>query len=378
METRRFVLHRCIGRGGYGEVYEANMVSSGGLSTRVAVKLLRSDIDPRSDAVHRIRDEAHVLALLEHPSILRVIDLVVLEGRVGLVTELVVGGDLTEHCRAEKRMPVKALFECVGMLAEALQAARETTGADGVPLDLVHRDIKPSNIRLGLHGNVKLLDFGIARTATGDREARTASNMVVGSLPYMAPERFVEKGAGHATDIFGLGATLFEGLTGSRFYPDGMIRQVSSMALEQGKYMAFLSDRMRRLPQLPRDAMHLVEDMLQFDPYRRPDAAAVVARCHDLEPMLKGPGLRAWSTGHVWPEPPEEDGDLVGMTVPESMAGLDGPRPSDVPTLPPRRFPQPTRTRWMWATTGVMALGALALGASLVAFASIIIVMKAL
>ncbi|MBN2800628.1 MAG: serine/threonine protein kinase, partial [Deltaproteobacteria bacterium] len=195
MDTRTFHFHTCLGAGGFGEVYRADMTTTGGLTQVVAVKMLRSGLAPASQSVERLRDEGRMLARLQHPVVLGVHDMTVMEGRVALVTEYVEGQDLDACFTGEAPLPSRALLQVIGQVADALYSAWEA-------LCLVHRDIKPSNIRLGTHGQVKLLDFGIARSEQGDREAHTATNMMVGSLPYMAPERFATADIQPAADVF--------------------------------------------------------------------------------------------------------------------------------------------------------------------------------
>ncbi|MCA9489452.1 MAG: protein kinase, partial [Myxococcales bacterium] len=159
---RSFTMHRCLGRGGFGEVYLADMVGRGGLSTTVAIKLLRQDLDPAGQAVKRLRDEGRLLARLDHPTILRVLDLVMLGGRAALITEYVPGEDLEACLRGDGRISTRALLQVLGRVAGALDAAwRAPLGSEGEELRLSHRDVKPSNIRVGRFGDVKLLDFGI-------------------------------------------------------------------------------------------------------------------------------------------------------------------------------------------------------------------------
>ena len=103
-ERRTFQIHACLGRGGFGEVYRATMESAGGVTSEVAIKVLRADINPGSDSVKRLRDEGRLLGKLSHPSIVKVHDLVVLDGRVSLVTEYIDGQDL-DQCFKGGRAP---------------------------------------------------------------------------------------------------------------------------------------------------------------------------------------------------------------------------------------------------------------------------------
>jgi hypothetical protein len=287
--SRRFLVHECLGKGGFGEVYRATQRNPGGLETVVALKLLRPDLALDEDAVRRLRDEARMLAQLDHPSILRVHDLTRLEGRVTLVAEYVEGVDFSAVVGAG--FPPRALMEAASAVAGALATAWQA-------LRVVHRDIKPSNVRIGRHGEVRLLDFGIARTDAFEREACTESDLVVGSVPYLAPERFTARSVRPASDVFALGCTLFEVLVGERFYHRCLLRQISAMAVERERFEAFLRDRLARLAGHPPEVVALVGDLLAFEPDARPDVSNVVARSEALAASLPGDGLRAWARGH--------------------------------------------------------------------------------
>jgi serine/threonine-protein kinase len=113
--------------------------------------------------------------------------------------------------RDKLRIRNGTLVQVIGEIVSALAAAWSE-------LQLVHRDIKPANIRVGRHGQVKLLDFGIASTDQLTRAAKTATGMVLGTMPFMAPERFMVEGVQPAADVFALGVTLLQGLTGRGFY----------------------------------------------------------------------------------------------------------------------------------------------------------------
>ncbi len=101
VSQRSFRIETCLGRGGFGEVYKAVEEKDGGLESEVALKVLRSGLDPAGQAVHRLRDEARLLARLNHPTILKVFDLVVLNDRVSLVAEYVEGQDFEQCMKAD-------------------------------------------------------------------------------------------------------------------------------------------------------------------------------------------------------------------------------------------------------------------------------------
>lgn len=322
---RRFEVDTCLGRGGFGEVYRARMTTQGGIETDVALKILRADLDPRGQAVQRLRDEARLLARLNHPTILRVHDLAQLEGRIALITEHVDGQDLGD-CWQDPEFSTRALLRVIGSVAGALDAAWQT-------LKIVHRDVKPSNIRVSRHGDVKLLDFGIARTDELVREARTQTDMMIGSPGYMAPERFLEDGIQPCSDIYALGVALYEGLAQRRLY-DMPVPMMMGLALDRERYEAHLSAQLGHLPPDAGEVETLVREMLSYEAAERPTADTVLRRCEALALPSLGPSLSAWCRARTWPAPEGVSGALDGRTLHE------GPRIKTV--QPPYPAPPPT------------------------------------
>ncbi|MFT4624560.1 MAG: serine/threonine protein kinase [Myxococcota bacterium] len=356
---RTFRFGRCLGRGGFGEVYRATMRSGGGLESAVAVKVLRVDLDADTDAVRRLRDEGRLLARLNHPNILTVYDLVLLDGRVALVTEFVDGADLDACLSCDPPLGARALVDLVGQVAAALHAAWETPGRDGEPLRIVHRDLKPSNVRIGRHGQVRLLDFGIAHFEGTDREARTASDLVVGSVPFMAPERFFSRGTQGPADVFGLGCLLYEGITGERFLGVGDVRLITRIALSETLFSDRVHQAVARLTDQPPALRDLVGACLSYDPASRPTAAEVSERCDAMLDDLSGPSLRSWA--RAWPVTVDGDvtGPLEGRVISEGSLGLPS-APGLGATGHVEELPKPTRD------LGEVAADAVGLAARLV------------
>jgi serine/threonine protein kinase len=341
---RKFHLHSCLGRGGFGEVYLADMTSAGGVRSRVAIKLLHAEVDPRSQALQRLNDEARLLGMLNHPCILRVHDLVYLEGRIALVAEYVEGADL-DDCVERGKMPLSCVVEVIGYIASALQAAWEAPSLDdGEPLHLVHRDVKPANIRIGRHGDVKLLDFGIAKAANVKRAAKTQTALAIGSQHYMAPERFdPDLPAATPGDIFSLGCVLFDAVCTDRFYGDTDIRGLYLYSIEEERYAKFMAERQGAVrADTPPEVRALIHDLLQWDPEARPTASDLVARCDDLAKTLSGPSLRRWCLEYTWPPPLSLDAPLCGQVVTESSltaAQEAAPRQDISEAMPPPSTP---------------------------------------
>lgn len=317
---RQFKIGTCLGKGGFGEVYRAKMTSAGGLDAEVAVKVLRNDVDPAGQALERLRDEGRLLARLNHPAILRVHDLVILDGCVSLVTEFVDGEDMAECMTGDGRMSIRAVVEAIGAVASALDAAYNSPGPEGAPMRLVHRDIKPANIRISRHGQVKLLDFGIAKSndTTQAREAKTATNMIVGSPGYMAPERFLEPEVLPASDVFALGCVLFEAMSTRKFFADLPIPVQTGLAVSPDRFAQHLEKQLRGLPSDLAPALRaLVVSALTYDHTARPSAAEIASKCDELAEQAPGLSLSRWARARKWPEPGAADGPLQGRALTE-------------------------------------------------------------
>ncbi|MEU6659048.1 serine/threonine-protein kinase [Streptomyces sp. NPDC046821] len=199
----RYRLHRTVGRGGMGEVWEATDEM---LGRTVAVKLLiAQDSDPSAAA--RFRMEAQTSASLSHPHVVGVYDFGAWEHRFYLVMELVDGGSLAQVAAGGAKLGPERVADIAAGSAAGLAAAHR----QGV----VHRDIKPGNLLLTSDGTVKLGDFGIARFMDDPAAGLTTTGQIVGTGLYLAPERALGKVAGPASDVYSLGCVLYQLLTGN-------------------------------------------------------------------------------------------------------------------------------------------------------------------
>jgi serine/threonine protein kinase len=346
MGSTSYTFVRCLGRGGFGEVYLATRRSAEGIERKVAVKVLRTEPHGRGgfseQAVARMRDEARLLAILAHPAIVAAFELTRLHGRIALVTEYVDGTDLTSFCVPSHRLPVKVLLSIMGEVAGALDCAYTTLSPEtGKPLHLVHRDVKPENIRLSRFGEAKLLDFGIARSSEVMREARTGTGTVPFTPGYTAPEAFVALRQEPATDVFALGATLFRLLAGERYYERIKLADQAALSSHPDQYDKYLAGRLRRVPNDNRDLVELLRDCLSYDPSHRPTAADLQLRSETLAEALPGPTARRWARETAFPsERGVEGGDLLGHTLSE-----DNPGDSIVFDRPTVQMPRPKHSR---------------------------------
>ena len=193
-----------IGRGGMGAVYRGKQVQ---LNRSIAIKVLPAELSANAEFMTRFQREAQTLASLSHNGIVTIFDFgTTTEGHLYFVMEYIDGTDLAHALHTQRLEPDQAL-ELTMQICEALHYAH----SQGV----VHRDIKPGNVLIGRDGRAKLADFGLARPLSPERTQLTASNVVMGSPDYMAPEQWQGK-ADHRADIYALGVMLYEMLTGTR------------------------------------------------------------------------------------------------------------------------------------------------------------------
>ena len=198
----RYKLGEMIGTGGMADVYIAEDTR---LARQVAVKILRSDLARDPSFVARFRKEALAAAALNHPGIVAVYD----SGEVPepyIVMELISGNTLRELIHKGERVPLNRALE----IGEGILAALEYSHHSGI----VHRDIKPANIMITDNGDVKVMDFGIARALADLGATLTSTWNVVGTAQYLSPEQALGEVADLRSDIYSTGCLLYEMLTG--------------------------------------------------------------------------------------------------------------------------------------------------------------------
>ena len=196
-----------LGRGTYGEVWKGVHVDDADFT--VAVKLVSPAVRDDPAFVSALRRECKALDRMDHPNIVRFRELVVRDGVVAMVLELLEGSDL-EGLIGAGPQPVDEVVRVLEASLEGLAYAH----ARGV----VHRDIKPGNLFRCDDGRVKLMDFGIARAADGTRATQTGT--LQGTIDYMAPERFSNQ-SGPSSDVYAMGLVAWELLAGRRACPEG-------------------------------------------------------------------------------------------------------------------------------------------------------------
>ncbi len=254
---------REIGRGGMGVVYEA---FQDGLDRPVAVKALDPKLARSKEVVERFRREGRAYARLRHEAIVQVHDLVEKEDGLFLVTEFVDGADLARVLHKGGALPADCVAVVGARIAEALDYVHYNA--------LLHRDVKPANVMVSRDGEVKLMDFGIAKGE--DDLSLTRAGMLIGSPSYMAPEVLAGAEAGPPSDVWALGVTLYELLAGEKPFR-GRDAEDLFASIQRGRFR-----RIRTLaPDCPRRLARAVERCLSRDPARRFKSAGALARALD-------------------------------------------------------------------------------------------------
>jgi WD40 repeat protein/tRNA A-37 threonylcarbamoyl transferase component Bud32 len=266
-----------LGRGGMGVVYRAREVR---LNRACALKMVLAGAHASPEARVRFLVEAEAVAKLHHPNVVQIHRIGEADGLPFLELEYIAGGTLAAAI-AGTPWPARRAAELVEPLARALAEAHGR--------GLVHRDLKPGNVLLEPDGTPKIIDFGLAK-ALGAEGGLTATDSVVGSPSYMAPEQAGgnAKSVGPAADVYSLGAILYELLTGRPPFRGATVLET----LEQVKTAEPVPPS-RLVPRLPRDVETVCLKCLQKDPARRYGSAAALAedlrRFRAGEPILARP-----------------------------------------------------------------------------------------
>ncbi len=349
----RYTLVDRIGVGAFGQVFRSEVRGDMGFVSDFAVKVLDSNVVADNPNVARqMGDEARILSALDHPNIVKVIDFKHVEhGVLGdvffMVMEFVRGYDLAtllDWTRSQKAYcPATAVLHLGLMVADALAHAHKQRGRDGTSLNLVHRDLKPQNLMVNFRGQVKVLDFGIAK-ATADKRlaARTQEGQTKGTVFYMSPEQLSGDDLDGRSDLYSLGTILFELLLGTRLL-DLEINTPADLA--RAMHISYDMDVEERLVvlkkhladghcgPLPHEAVEgwvaLLRASLQKDRRYRPDSSSVFSQ--QLE-WLRSRHPPAENRDY-WSQQVESCAESQSETVVASGPSTDG-EVEDVPSAP--------------------------------------------
>ncbi len=214
----QYVLVRKLAEGGMAEIFLAKLLGADGFERNVVIKRMLSSLSSLPDFVEMFRDEARLAAKLSHPNIIQIHELGFIEDCYYICMEYLAGEDFSRTLRQAGRKrqytPVPIAMRVLVDAARGLHYAHDFTNEAGEPQHIVHRDISPSNLYVTYQGQVKVLDFGIAKAAS--RVVQTRTGVVKGKYMYMAPEQAQGAEVDRRSDVFSLGVSLYESLTNVR------------------------------------------------------------------------------------------------------------------------------------------------------------------
>ncbi|MCA9523534.1 MAG: serine/threonine protein kinase [Myxococcales bacterium] len=279
IDPRRFGKYQILRRisiGGMAEVYHAVFTNDQGFEKEVAVKRILPLMDQEQSFTEMFIHEAKLASTLNHANIAQIYELGEIGNSYFIAMEYIHGETVRAVIRRMNALGARVdpwlAARIVADVASGLQYAHQKRGVDGQALDIVHRDISPQNVMLSFNGQVKVIDFGIAK-ATG-RAFQTRSGIVKGKCSYMAPEQIRGRPVDHRTDIFALGIVFFELLSGEKLFDGTDVGEIMDKITEEP-----MDPHWARLPpDLPADLRGILQKMLERDADRRYETAAVVHR----------------------------------------------------------------------------------------------------
>jgi len=307
-----------IGGGGMGTVYLAVQRGVESFYKTVAVKMILDRFSRDHEFVRMFIGEAKLVADLVHQNIVQVYHLGRASGMLYIVMEYVEGANLTQfigrHRQTGTRIPIELAAYVASRICRGLEYAHKKSDAEGHPLGVVHRDISPTNVMLTHLGEIKILDFGIAkaRNLMIDHEGE----MLLGKLRYMAPEQLLHRRSDHRSDLYSLGLVLWEMLSGQK--PPSGTREENRLRPASIPTIADLvpevPDRLREIldtalapePQARyQDAGQLGYDLEYFIYHKGygPTIVTLETYLQGLFPVLDGPGVAEETTAEPLPNP---------------------------------------------------------------------------
>ncbi|MBI5546749.1 MAG: protein kinase [Deltaproteobacteria bacterium] len=287
-ERQRFGAYwllRRLARGGMAEIYLASPADPALQSQRVVIKRLLPQLTRESEFLELFLQEARLASQLSHPNVVRILDLGQVGEHVYLAMEYIDGCDLKRLLRPQRRCLSPLLAAKVGSeVCSALAYVHQATDLSGKPLGIVHRDVTPENVMIGLRGEVKLVDFGVARASI--KFSNTRPGMLRGKVSFMAPEHVAGGEVDGRADLFSLGATLYELTTGVMpFEREQQAASILAVVHEMPPSPTEIS------PSVPQALADIIMRALQKDPDQRYANASDMKA--DLDRFIASTGLEA-------------------------------------------------------------------------------------
>ncbi len=344
----RYRLIRRIARGGMAEVFLAAHRGAAGFERKVALKKILPVYSGMEEFASLFRDEARISAALDHSGIVQVYDFGQHGGEYYIAMEYVDGPDLEEvvdRCRRRGVLPpVEVVLYIAHRLASCLEYAHSRVDGKDRPLKIIHRDVSPPNVLIGVQGEIKLTDFGVAKAEF--RDSMTRPGVLRGKYAYMSPEQVGHKAIDQRSDIFSLGTVLYETLTGvNPFEGSTDYQTIESVGRAEVEPAGFLR------PDTPAELDRILITCLEPDPaHRFQNAAALrqdLARLMLAWPRADDPQCLIDFLRDVFPERAAQDtrAALVDGSVPvwEALAHRLSPMLVSIPTPPELQASEPIR-----------------------------------
>ncbi|MFC7330348.1 Stk1 family PASTA domain-containing Ser/Thr kinase [Marinactinospora rubrisoli] len=274
LDQRYYVESRLAG-GGMATVYVAHDLR---LDRRVALKVMHPSLAQDPQFVRRFINEAHAVAKLSHPNVVQVYDQGTDQGHVYLAMEYVPGRALRDLLNLRGRLAPHDALRIMAPVLAGLGAAHQA--------GMVHRDVKPENVLLTRDGQVKVVDFGLARVVEAAQEGLTKTGTLMGTAAYLAPEQIAQSVSDARTDVYACGIMLYELLTGAQPHTGDSAIAVAYQHVNQD-----VPPPSRTVEGIPPEVDALVARATERDPrYRPADAGRFLAAVLDVYPNLAGAG----------------------------------------------------------------------------------------
>ena len=269
MQFGRFDILGRIAFGGMAEIFLARETTTLSASRYLAIKRILPHVADDPAFVEMFLDEARLAMQLNHPNICHIYEFGELDGSYFIAMEWIHGAALGKIIRKARPsgLPFEFSARVIAQIAEALHYAHRARDTQGEPLGIVHRDVSPQNIMVSYEGQVKLLDFGIAKAQS--HTTKTQAGVVKGKFSYMSPQQCVGQAVDARADVFALGICLYEILTG-----EGLYRRPSEYETMRAVIEEPVPSARARKAQVPVELDAIVQKALQKDPADRFSSAA--------------------------------------------------------------------------------------------------------
>ena len=274
----KYKLVATISAGGMAELFLAVQAGMEGFTKVVALKRILPEMANSPESLNMFLDEARLVARLDHPNIVRIYDLGEVSGQYFICMEYLAGEDLARALRLAKvhdvLIDVNLVAFIIQQAAEGLHYAHESTDDQGRPLNLVHRDITPSNIIVTFLGQLKIVDFGIAKASIN--QDKTQVGTLKGKIAYLSPEQIKHEPVDRRCDVFQLGIVMWEMLTGKKLF----LRD-TEVATLQAVHKTHVPLVRHLRPEVPAELEAIVTKALSADPKDRFQTAGEFADALD-------------------------------------------------------------------------------------------------